>query len=200
MPRGARAKKKNRRRQAAEGLGYRRARRERIAASPTVPGVPARTDAPGDVGMPVSDRLVAEAIESLCADLLGEDLEAPEFSSTWGVLPVPEGLESPLVHELIPDLSSVESQLDEVLEGGTELHTVHEIPATLIVEGVMPKSVAFAAADNGDVSILDEDHNDHYASVMVSKPVEVEMSIAATINPDAESVADVQLSDMAVAR
>jgi hypothetical protein len=63
----------------------------------------------------------------------------------------------------------------------------------------MPKSVAFAAADNGVVSILDGDHNDHYAAVMVSKPVEVEMSIVATINPDAESVANVELRDMAVA-
>lgn len=213
MPRGARAKKKNRARQAAEGLGYREARRDRRAnpispsssaggSEPAVPAAPTPTNRGVGVSPSDADRLLAQAIDELCGNLQAQELKGADFTSTWGELPLPDGLESPTVGELIPDLSSIDSRPDDTESGagdGDETHNIDEVPATLFIEGYMPKADALSAADDGLVTILNSDHNRHYAEVAVTTQVEVELSIFATINVATDTVVDVELVDMVLA-
>jgi hypothetical protein len=141
------------------------------------------------------DELAKDAAMGECANRAGGDIDVtPDRSGSGPVatLELPDGIDRTLIGQIELDELSVDVQVEEEHEGGTLTCTV-TAAATLTVEALMAKVDAHVAAEAGQVSLVDEDFNDHYAEVVSEH--EVELTFEAIITPDTESVELMELTD-----
>ena len=167
----------------ADGVSYTVARR--WEAEQTGPSVSREIFGPRSV-----DDLLHEAVESWCAQQMGEPITEqlwldPELTAVLGV-----EIDEPTVHELTADRHMTYSSPIEEHEGGTLVSTVTSL-VRLTVDGLMERGAA-ARATPRLVDVLDWEWNEHFVAVLARTEVEVELEFAATTNPDYETVDHVE--------
>lgn len=136
-----------------------------------------------------AEELLIGSIQGCLDGLVGADFVIPSDSSGWDGVGLPPGISELVTASFDADLDSVVVHPAETYEDGTMAANVSS-RASLVLEGLMGKADANAAAAAGLVAVTDEDFNAHYASVLVESPIEVEVEFEAIVMEAYQSVED----------
>lgn len=174
MTKAKKAKQAARILKATLGLPYTAARRQALASG-------------GGNGyfFPSIESLLMPYVKDICDDLVETAVD-----SLGDVEPVDvPGLTEAEVRDLVVDLSTIDVQVVEEYEGGTEACSVFAV-AELFIDGLMMKGEATMSADAGLVDVIEFDFNLHYSLVAVRQKQMIQLEFNAIATPDAESVED----------
>jgi hypothetical protein len=170
------AKQAARRRKAATGEPYVRARRN--------------TQIPH--ALPTREELAFDALQNLFRQVEGEMLnDAGEYLSVQ-VQHVPANLIDAAIHRVRAAMWSVVVQVAEEFDGDTEAFN-GTCQVEVLLEGLMPNAAVSQAAQQGLISILDPNVDGNQTSVLVHLTFEGEAQFGGILMLGSESVEDIQL-------
>lgn len=192
MPRNAGPKRRNRKRQAQDDVRYLEARRREAAAAAPAAGPLVEESATPDIAPRSVEDLLRPYIEDWCADQLGVPVEDLSHDWTDNATPWTTPLQNASVHELTPELYSIDTHTVDEYEGGQVALSIF-VEAALRVDGILPKSDAYTAVDAGQATLLTGDWNDHDAEVLDAETLALELEFNALVTPETESVEDFQI-------
>jgi predicted nucleic acid-binding protein len=153
------------------------------AALETIPNhyLPALPDVPDSDDTISLNQLISWALLGASENLAGQDIGDENAGA-------PSAVESVSISGVEPQEGSISWQIYDSYEGG-DLLVRAELRASVTLDGfVMKADIGFLPED---VKVLDGDWNDHMAWVGFAR--EMELSFHLRVNPDSESVDDVEL-------
>jgi predicted nucleic acid-binding protein len=159
----------------------------------------APAESPGyDIPPPISmEELVTEAVLSACQKLAGQEIAHPTDERSRGIHldpgDVPDSIDDISIEYAEPDSATITWQVYDHYEGG-DLLVRAEVRAGVTLEGFADKSVLYRLPD--DVSVRDWDWNERVGWVSLHR--DMELGFHLRVNPDTESVDDVELESAAI--